>query len=464
MLHDLVLLGVCVLFSVLLLVIIGQKIGIASPIFLVLSGLLVSLITGVPTIEIEPDLVFLIFLPPILFEAAWFTSWQDFHRWRKPILSMAFGLVFITSIVVGYLSTWLIPGFTLALGFLLGGVNSPPDAVAATSVLKNIKVPRKINALLEGESLINDASSLIVFKFALVASITGEFIWSEAVKDFFIMAIGGTIVGVVVGYFFSLVLKYLPTNSSIDTVMTLLIPYVMYIVAEHFEFSGVLAVVSGGLLMSYYSHWFLSHISRIQSESVWKVLIFMMNTIIFVLIGLELPIVVKGLSQYTITEGIYYSIIIGGAIVGTRLIYCYSLTYIPYFIKRSRGEHVASPDWREPFIISFAAMRGVVSLAAALAIPVFMPNGEAFPHRNIILLVTFVIILITLVGQGLLLKPILKILNVKSDYEHERSREWQDLHLQRRLKQLSLEYITTKYSEDIERNSFVNHQKVKIGK
>ena len=176
MIEDYVLIGIIVLFSVMMLVMLGQKLRIAYPIFLVIAGLIISLVPGIPHVMIEPDLVFLIFLPPILFEAAWFTSWQDFRKWKRTIFSMAFGLVFITSIVVALVSTAIIPGLTLALGFLLGGINSPPDAVAATSVLKQMKIPKKITSILEGESLINDASSLIVFKFALAAALTGQFV------------------------------------------------------------------------------------------------------------------------------------------------------------------------------------------------------------------------------------------------------------------------------------------------
>jgi len=440
---------------------IGQKLKVAYPIFLVIAGLLISLIPGMPRIEIEPDLVFLIFLPPILFEAAWFTSWQDFHKWRKQIFSMAFGLVFLTSVVVAYLSSSIIPGLTVAMGFLLGGVNSPPDAVAATSVLKHMKIPKKITSILEGESLINDASSLIVFKFALAAVISGQFIWSDAVQDFFTMAIGGIAVGVAVGFLFGALLKVIPTNSNIDTVITLIVPYIMYVGAEHFHFSGVLSVVAGGLLMSYNSHCYLSHTSRIQSGNVWSVLIFLMNTIIFILIGLELPIVVEGLTDYTFSEGIFYSVVIGGAIIGTRILYSYALMYFPRLCSKELRLKVPKPDWREPFIISFAAMRGVVSLAAALSIPAFLPNGEAFPHRNIILFVTFVIILITLVGQGLLLAPILKLLKIK-DSGSELPEEKQEVILMRKLKETALHKLDNDFAELAEKNSLVRHQKHKL--
>jgi len=438
MIHSYVIISIAVLLSVMILVMIGQKLKVAYPIFLVIAGLL-----------------------PILFEAAWFTSWQDFHKWRKQIFSMAFGLVFLTSIVVAYLSSSIIPGLTVAMGFLLGGVNSPPDAVAATSVLKHMKIPKKITNILEGESLINDASSLIVFKFALAAVISGQFIWRDAVQDFFTMAIGGIAVGVAVGFLFGTLLKAIPTNSNIDTIITLIVPYIMYVGAEHFHFSGVLAVVAGGLLMSYNSHCYLSHTSRIQSGNVWSVLIFLMNTIIFILIGLELPIVVEGMKEYTISEGIFYSIVIGGAIIGTRILYSYALMYFPRICSKELRLKVPKPDWREPFIISFAAMRGVVSLAAALSIPAFLPNGEAFPHRNIILFVTFVIILITLVGQGLLLSPILKLLNIQ-DAGSELPEEKQEVILMRKLKETALHKLDNEFSELAVTNSLVRHQKHKL--
>ncbi|WP_419870508.1 Na+/H+ antiporter [Chryseobacterium sp. CT-SW4] len=461
MIHTYVIISIAVLLSVMILVIIGQRLRVAYPIFLVIAGLLISFIPGMPRIEIEPDLVFLIFLPPILFEAAWFTSWQDFHKWRKQIFSMAFGLVFLTSIVVAYLSSSIIPGLTVAMGFLLGGVNSPPDAVAATSVLKHMKIPKKITSILEGESLINDASSLIVFKFALAAVISGQFIFREAVQDFFIMAIGGIAVGAAVGLLFGTVLRLIPSNSNIDTVITLIVPYIMYVGAEHFEFSGVLSVVAGGLLMSYNSHCYLSHTTRLQAGSVWSVLIFLMNTIIFILIGLELPVVIAGMEDYSITEGIYYSIIIGGAIILTRIIYSYALMYFPRLCSKELRIKVPKPDWREPFIISFAAMRGVVSLAAALSIPVVLPTGEAFPHRNIILFVTFVIILITLVGQGLLLSPILKLLKIK-DAGSELPPEKQEVILMKRLKETALHKLENDFAEQVEKNSLVRHQKHKL--
>lgn len=268
MVQQYLLFVISLLFAVMLLVMAGERLRISYPIFLVLGGLLISQVPGVPVIEINPDLVFLIFLPPILYSAAWYTSWHDFWKWKRPIGLLAFGLVIITSIVVAYVSSSLIPGFTLAAGFLLGGIISPPDAVAATSVLRGMSIPKRAITILEGESLINDASSLIVFRFALVAMVTGKFAMQDAVVDFFLMAFMGVGIGLAIAVLTFYLHRLLPTPPTIDITMTLLTPYVMYIVAEHYHFSGVLAVVSGGLFLSYRSHKFLNYKSRLAAWGV----------------------------------------------------------------------------------------------------------------------------------------------------------------------------------------------------
>ncbi|MCH5596697.1 Na+/H+ antiporter [Niabella ginsengisoli] len=455
MIQTYVLIAIAVAFSVMMLVLIGQKLKVAYPIFLVIAGLIISFIPGMPAFQIHPDIVFLIFLPPILFEAAWFTSWKDFWKHRKQISSMAFGLVFLTSLIIAYVSSSIIPGLTLAMGFLLGGVNSPPDAVAATSILKHLKIPQKTTTVLEGESLLNDASSLIVFKFALAAVITGNFVFKEAIGDFFVMAIMGIAIGLAIGYLFSALLRIIPSNSNIDTIITLIVPYIMYITAEHFHFSGVLAVVAGGLMMSYHSHCFLSHTTRLQAGSVWSTLIFAINAFVFILIGLELPIVIAGMKDYSIADGIKYAVIIGAAMIAIRLIYSYALAYLPRFCFKKIRLSKPKPNWKEPFVISFAAMRGVVSLAAALSIPLEMP------HRDIILFVTFVIILITLVGQGLLLPTVLKWLKME-DSEKRIPHEKQEAIIQQKLKQVALEKINNDYSGELTENSLIRHQKTRL--
>lgn len=221
--HDL-LLVLGLLFAVCILVMLAQRIRVAYPVFLVMSGLIISFIPEVPNVHLDPELIFLIFLPPLLYEAAWYTSWNDFWKFRKPIALMAFGLVFFTSTFVAIGSTYIIPGFTLALGFVLGGIVSPPDAVAAASVLKGMDVPKRIMTILEGESLINDASSLIVFKFALAAVITGSFSMKMAIGEFFIVAGMGIIIGLIGAGIMYLIHRYLPTSPAIDATFTVMTP------------------------------------------------------------------------------------------------------------------------------------------------------------------------------------------------------------------------------------------------
>ena len=270
MLKDSLLLIVSLLFVVSMLAMLSDKLRISYPIFLVVAGLGISLIPGVPQVRLDPDIVFVIFLPPLLYSAAWYTSWHDFWKLRRPIGLLGFGLVLCTAFAVAYFSHFLIPDFSLALGFLLGGIISPPDAVAATSVLHNLKVPKRIVDILEGESLVNDASSLIVFRFALAAIVTGKFVLWRAGVDFLLVVFMGVLIGLVIAHIAYAIHRWLPTTSSIDTAISLICPYLMYMAAEHFHYSGVLAVVSGGLFLSYRSHDIFSYESRLQTISVWN--------------------------------------------------------------------------------------------------------------------------------------------------------------------------------------------------
>ena len=456
MFHEKLLLIISLLFAVSMLVMLGQKLKISYPIFLVIGGLLISLIPEMPMIQLDPQLVFTIFLPPILYEAAWYTSWNSFWKFRRPIGLLAFGLVFFTSCIVAFVSNALIPGFTLALGFLLGGIISPPDAVAATSVLKGIKMPKRIITILEGESLINDASSLIVFRFALAAVITGHFVVEEAISDFFIVGIMGIVVGLAIAHVLYVIHRFFPTNSNIDTALTLMSPYIMFIAAEHFEFSGVLAVVSGGLFLSYRSHEILDHSSRIQTQNVWATIIFILNGLIFILIGLELPVIIHGLNGYSLEEGIKYGIIISIITILIRFVWVYPAAFLPRFSFKKIREKEPNPGWKGPFIIGMAGMRGVVSLASALAIPLTLSNGQDFPQRNIILLITFVVILITLVIQGLALPIVIKSLKVE-EIDDLIPEEEQSTSIKLRLMKAALTYMERNLSEDITQNELVEN-------
>lgn len=446
------------LFGTFVLVMIAQQIRIAYPIFLVIAGLIISFIPGMPTIHLDPDLIFLIFLPPLLYETAWYTSWNDFWKWKRTISLLAFGLVFFTSFIVALSSNYLIPGFTIALGFMLGGIISPPDAIAATSVLKNLKVPKRLLTILEGESLINDASSLIVFRFALAAVLTGAFSMHSAVSNFFMVAFLGVMVGMVGAMIFHFIHKYLPTTPAIDAAITVMSPYVLFLTAEMFHLSGVMAVVTGGLIMSYNAHrTFRSGGTRMNMLGVWTTLIFILNALVFILIGLELPDIVQGLGERTIVEGIQYGLIICGIVIIVRFFWIYSIIYLPlFFKKRALGD--TRPNWRASFILSWAGMRGVVSLATALSIPLYLADGTPFPHRNFILLITFVVIFVTLVIQGLSLPIIIKVIKLKEPDESDHA-DIDQTKIQIALNQFAVEYIQRLLNND---QSLASNDLVKI--
>ena len=454
MFQENLLLILSLLFVVFMLVMLGQKLKISYPIFLVLAGLGISLIPGIPRIEVEPEIIFLIFLPPLLYEAAWYTSWNNFRNWIRPIGMLAVGLVFFTSVIVAYVSYAIIPGFTLALGFLLGGIISPPDAVAATSVLRNIKLPGRITTILEGESLINDASSLIVFRFALATILSGQFSFQAAVGQFFLAAGAGVLVGLIIANIFYVVHRYLPTSSSIDAGLTLMAPYFMYIAAEHFHFSGVMAVVAGGLFLSYRSHEFLPHNSHIQTESTWRTVVFIFNGLVFILIGLELPVILEDLGGYSIMDGIKYGVIISAIAIVVRILYVFPIAYVPIWFGNTVRMDRQNPTWKGPLIIGWAGMRGVVSLASALSVPLVLGNGEAFPHRNIILFITFVVILITLVFSGLTLPYVIKWVNIK-DIDDFPPEEEQEAAIKLRMKEAALKVLNEKYAFECTDNEFV---------
>lgn len=454
--HHNLLLILALLFSVFMMVMAAQKMKIAYPIFLVLAGLVISLLPGIPDVELDPDLVFLIFLPPLLYEAAWYTSWNDFWRWKRPISLLAFGLVFATSLIVAYVSQALIPGFTLALGFLLGGIVSPPDAVAATTVLKGLPVPKRILSILEGESLVNDASSLIVFRFALAAILTGTFSIHQAVGQFFLVAGMGIVVGLIGATFMYLIHRFLPTTSAIDAALTLMTPYLLYLGAEQFHFSGVMAVVTGGLFISYRSHEiFKNGNTRLNMLGVWTTVIFVMNAMVFVLIGLSLPSIINGLEESSLIQGIKYGVIISIIIILIRFLWVYPTTFIPRWLFKSvRKEQ--SPGWKVPLVIGWTGMRGVVSLATALSIPFALDNGSPFPHRNLILLITFVVIFITLVIQGLTLPFLVKKLKIPA-LDYVLPHEQQEAQIKIRLNRLAINHINTNYYEMIERSNLLKN-------
>jgi Na+/H+ antiporter len=444
MLKDGLLIVISLLFVVSMLAMISDKLRISYPILLVLAGLGISVIPGIPEIRLDPNMVFIIFLLPLLYASAWNTSWHEFWGMRRPITLLAFGLVLLTAAAVAYVSHWLIPDFPLALGFLLGGIVSPPDAVAASSVLENLRISRRVTTILEGESLVNDASSLIVYRFALAALFTGKFVFWRAGMDFLVVVFLGIAIGIAIAHLVYAIHRWLPTTATIDTGITLISPYLMYIAAEHFHSSGVLAVVSGGLFLSYRSQDIFNYGSRLTTQSVWNVLIFLLNGIVFILIGLQLPGIIRGLGEYSLRAAIGYGLIISLLAIIVRLIWVYPGAYLPRLLSRRIRRREPKPPPKQVFLIGWSGMRGVVSLASALAIPIALPGGEVFPQRNIILCVTFIVILVTLVLQGLSLPWIIKWWRLESD-DGERQKK---LTLRLRLARTALEHINTGYPDE----------------
>ena len=452
---------IALILIIVLLVILAQKLKVAYPIVLVLGGLVLSLIPGIPNISIQPEMIFVIFLPPLLYEAAWYTSWKELWRWRRIVGSFAFLIVIVTSLVVAWMASSVIPGFSLALGFLLGGIVSPPDAVSASAIMKWVRLPKGIASIIEGESLLNDASSLVIFRFALIAIDTGRFVFHEAAFSFIWVIAAGIAVGLLVAELYYLLHKWLPTDTNMDIVLTLTTPYAMYMLAESIHVSGVLAVVSGGLYLSSKSHLFLSSRSRIRGANVWSALGFVLNGLVFMLIGLELPVIVGQLDGITFAQAIRYGLLITGLLMLARLICTFGASAFTVFISRYITTADNRPGWKSPLLFGWTGMRGVVSLAAALSIPVHLSNGTPFPQRNLIIFISFVVILLTLVVQGLTLPPLARWLNIEDRFHPLSTTEESDI-LRRKLAAESLTYLREHHAAEISSNAALQQLEKKL--
>lgn len=447
--------------AIVFLIMLGNKIKVAYPVLLVLFGLGMSFIPGIPSVRINPELIFIIFLPPLLYEASWAISGKELWRWRRIIGSFAFVVVFLTALTVAFAANHFIPGFSLALGFLLGGIVSPPDAVSAGAILKFVKVPKRMSSILEGESLLNDASSLIIFRFALIAVATGQFIWADATLSFFWMLSGGVGIGLAVGWIFILIHKYLPTDSNIDTALSMVTPYVMYIAAEEIHTSGVLAVVSGGLLLSSKRHFFLSSSSRLREVNVWESLCFILNGLVFTLIGLDLPEITSGLGEVSVSSAIGYGLLVSAILILGRILSAYGAVVVTLIARNFiTVADRSNPGMKVPFVLGWTGMRGVVSLAAALSIPVKLADGSPFPQRDLILFITFIVILVTLLLQGLTLPYVIKKIGLP-DFDHPITEEEAESEIRRELADHALLYLKKNYSEELRNKPFLRQMATK---
>jgi len=387
----------------------ARKLGIADPILLVLGGVVIALIPDLPHVELEPDLVFLLFLPPILYAAGYFTSIRDFKANLRPILLLSVGLVLFTIVVVAGTVVALDPEVPPAAAFALGAIVAPTDAAAATAIFRRLGVPRRVVTVLEGESLVNDATALVALNAAVTAAATGSFSVAESGFSFVVVAAGGIAIGVAAGWLVDQVLRRID-DPAIGIVLTLLVPAAIFLPAEQLGVSGVLAVVTAGLIAGRRSARAFTSAQRIEGVATWRVVLFVINGLVFILIGLQLPFVVEALGDGG-GAGRYIGLgfAVSLAVIVARFVWIYPATYLPRILSASIRARDPAPSPRIVAVLGWSGMRGVVSLAAALSLPF------DFPARDLILFLTFCVIVATLVVQGLTLPVVIRRLRIPTD-------------------------------------------------
>lgn len=397
---------------------VAGRVGVPYALLLVVGGLGLGFVPGLPRVELEPQYVFVLFLPPLLYYAALQTSWRDFRANIRPISFLAFGLTLVTTAVVAIVAKWFIPDFSWPVAFALGAIVSPPDAVAATAVAQRLRVPKRIVTILEGESLVNDAAALVAYRFAVIATMaTAAFSpWGAALR-FVFMAAGGVVIGLLVGM---LVVRIRPKihDASVETAFSLLTPYIAYLPAEHLGVSSVLAVVTTGLYLARRIPRIVAPAARLRAYAVWDAFVFILNCLVFILIGLQLPAILERLKdERSMALLISYGAVVSVATVLVRIAWVFTATYVPRWLSPSLRKRDPAPPAGHTFVVAWTGMRGIVSLAAALALPM------AFPQRDLILFLTFCVILTTLLAQGLTLPWIIRRLGVQESGEQDREEE-----------------------------------------
>ncbi len=404
----------------------ARQFKLPYPIALVVGGALLGTVPRLPQIPFDPQLILVIVLPPILYQAALLTSWSDFKANIRPISLLAIGLVIATTLAVGGALKLMVPSVPWAAAFVLGAIISPPDAVAATAILSRLNIPRHIVTILEGESLVNDASGLVIYKLAIAAVLTGAFSFGEASGQFALVSLGGIAVGMALAFLFIAIHRRLG-DPLIEVITVLTIPYATYVAAESLHVSGVLAVVAAGLVRGRYSPEIVSAEMRIMARSLWNVLVFMLNSLIFILIGIQMSDVMHNLGGIPLSDLLFLGGFITLVAVAVRFLWVFPVAFLPHWLSGKLHERNAPPHSGELAIISWCGMRGIVSLAAALALPASLPDGSPFPARDLIIFITFCVIAFTLLGQGLTLAPLIRKLKVGSDWsmahEHHKVRD-----------------------------------------
>jgi Na+/H+ antiporter len=416
---ELVVLGV--LLAVAALFVAAAFSDVPYPILFVLGGLTLGFVPGAPNVMLQPDLVLVIVLPPLLYAAAFFSSsLRDLRANLRPISLLSVGLVLATTFGVAAIAHAFIPDLSWKAAVVLGAIVSPTDPIAATSIAERFNVPRRVVTIVEGESMINDAMALIVYKFAVAAVVAGTFSLSDAALEFLGDTAGGIGVGLVVGWIVAQVRRRLDDPPA-EIALSLLTAYLAYLPAEALGLSGVLAAVTVGIYLGWRAPQLVtSPTTRLQSQAVWEILVFVVNAFLFALLGLQFQNLVERLHGYSPQTLLGYGALVGGAVVVIRIAWVFPLTYLPRYLFRRIRERDPYPPWQNPMLVSWMGMRGAVSLAAALALPLETDAGAPFPARDLIIFLTFCVILVTLVFQGLTLPALIRKLRAPEDHVAER--------------------------------------------
>jgi CPA1 family monovalent cation:H+ antiporter len=411
--------GIIILAVVLALTTVARRVLIPYPILLVPGGLAIAMLPGLPPVRLDPDLVFLVFLPPVLWAAAYFTSLRDFRQNIRPISLLAVGLVVATTTAVAAVARALVPGLGWPEALALGAIVSPPDAVAATAVARKLTIPRRVVTVLEGESLVNDATALVLYRSAVAVMVGGSFVLWESLAQFVFSGVTGVVIGIGVGFATRHALR-LTDESFAAIAVTLLAPYVAWVAAESLHASAVLACVAGGLYVRQHFSAIVAPVTRVQGRAVWDLLIFVLNGVIFILIGLQLATLRQSIPAHELGRLAWHGALVSATAIAIRLAWVPIAAYVPRRLSARLRARDPMPPWPALFLVGWTGMRGIVSLAAALALPLTTAAGAALPFRDEIIVLTFVVILTTLVLQGLSLTPIIRRLDFGHDDAAER--------------------------------------------
>jgi monovalent cation/hydrogen antiporter len=400
------------------LAVLARAVRVPYPVTLVLGGAVIGFLPGVPAVELDPDLVLLIFLPPLLYGAAFFTSVRDLRRNAKPIAALSIPLVLVTMAIVAVVAHELV-GLAWGPAFVLGAIVSPTDAVAPAEIMRRIGAPRRLITIVEGENLTNDWTALVLYRFAIAAVVTGSFSLWESIPEFLLSGVGGVAVGLVGGRIIREVRSRIDDPPT-EITISILSGYVGYLPAEELGVSGVIAAVTIGLYMGWHTPQLTTPLMRLQGVAVWEILTFLLNAVLFLLVGLQLPGVLDGLSGNSTGELIWWALVVSLVVVAVRLAWMFLIPYAVQMTDRRLGRGPRRAPPAERLAVGWAGMRGSVSLAAALAIPLETDAGGAFPDRQLIVFLAFGVILVTLVGQGLTLGPLIRWLGLEDEGVEER--------------------------------------------